>query len=507
MQDRYFTDSRGRGRPHTLQFVGRSVVLHRFAWQFLAAAVVASSGGCGGTKASGGADASAPADASVDVSFVEADGEGFFNPSDDGSDITCLTPGVMCPGGPIVCPDGGRTTLTGTVYDPAGTTPLSGAVVFIPNGAVKAIVPGTSACTCDDPIGDYVTVAVSDATGAFTMTDVPTGKNVPLVVQIGKWRRQVVVPTVVDCATTALPPELTRLPRNRTEGDLPQMALLTGSCDELACFLRGIGIDAQEFTGPDLGGSVHVYRGAGPGPDLMGGGGGTAGDCTGTAGPCPLWSTRQALERYDTVFLGCECGENNQTKPDMTPMHDWLEEGGSVVAVHNQETWFKNGPADFRNVAGWAATDAGASGPFVVDTSFAGGSTLDRWLGTVHALDATGSVPLNAGDVSTSLGPAGSHAAGWIFDRSSGATAATANVQYLSFFTPTPPLDGGPISGNQCGRAILTDVHVGAGGMQSSAPVPMGCSGALDAEARALEFLLFSDVPRCATQAPAPPGH
>jgi hypothetical protein len=72
------------------------------------------------------------------------------------------------------------------------------------------------------------------------------------------------------------------------------------------------------------------------------------------------------------VLLGCECGENNQTKPDMTPIHDWIEEGGTVIAVHDQETWFKNGPTDFRAVADWAGPDAGSSGPFVVDTSQTG---------------------------------------------------------------------------------------------------------------------------------------
>ncbi len=269
----------------------------------------------------------------------------------------------------------------------------------------------------------------------------PSGSNVPLVVQIGKWRRKVTLPRIDPCTTTQVPAELTRLPRNRAEGDLPQMAVLTGACDGIACFLRRVGVDAQEFTGPDAGGRLHVYRGAGPGPDLMGGGGGTAGDCTGGSGPCPLWNTKQQLERYDTVLLGCECGENNQTKPDMTPMHDWLDEGGLVVAVHAQETWFKNGPADFQHVATWVPSPEGqsSSGPFGADTSTPQqrrhvqalarqrqelSPPTERWPSTPPA------------DVSTSMATANAPASTWIHDLSAGDDATAGNVQYLSFLTP-----------------------------------------------------------------------
>jgi hypothetical protein len=440
-------------------------------------------------------------DASVEDAPVEAaasfDDESPFVPDDAGS---CMIPGVVCPGAPAHCPDGGGTSLSGKVFDPAGRTPLYNVIVFVPKdpNALPALVPGTSTCAGCPTIGDYVSATQTDPGGAFTLRNVPAGKNVPLVVQAGKWRRKVSLPNVVDCQDTSVPPELTRLPRNRTEGDLPQMAILTGGCDGLGCFLRRIGVDAQEFTGPDVSGRVHVYRGGiGASPDLQGGGGGMEGDCTGASGPCPLWSTRQELERYDEVLLSCECAENNKTKPDRTPMHDWIEEGGSVIAIHDQETWFKNGPADFQAVATWAAPDAGSPGPWVVDTSFTPGHILDQWLGNVGALSATGLVPLTLADLSVNLGSINGPSTGWIYDRSTGATARTANVQYLSFFS-TPSLDGGPMEGPECGRAILTDVHVDAVDPPNSTPIPESCStGDLSPEEKILEFLFFSDVPQC----------
>ncbi len=409
------------------------------------------------------------------------------------------------------CPDGGTTTLTGTVYDPAGTTPLSGVTVFVPvdpQGPLPPLALGTGSCSasCRTAIATYVTATMTDGHGAFTITSVPTGKNIPVVIQVGKWRREIRVDTS-ECANTTVPASLTRLPRNQSEGDIPQMAIVTGACDELACFVRDIGLDATEFTGPSGGGRLHVYKGAGPGPDLAGGGAGSAGDCS-IAG-CPLWSTKSALEKYDLVLLGCECGEHTETKPDTGPMHDWLDEGGRVLATHYQDTWFKNGPADFQGVASWLAseTNGPTPGPFQVDTTWVGGQALNAWLGNLGALNPDGTLPLSAADVSASVSAAAAGTQQWIDDESS-----PMDPKVLSFATPVGGLplavEGGVIpSGPYCGRAMFTDVHAGGGGMSSSAPVPASCAGAnMDAEEKALEYLFFDLSGPCYVQRSAKDG-
>ncbi|HEX3770696.1 MAG TPA: hypothetical protein VHV30_07530 [Polyangiaceae bacterium] len=431
------------------------------------------------------------------------DGPGFeFASSSGGSDDSAATgddgldlPDACVDGGLCTNPscNGQPTRLLGTVYDPGGTTPLPGVQVFVTLGTLPAITPGLAADTCAQAalIKGLAITVTTDESGRFAIADAPSGSNVPLVMQIGKWRREVFVPSVVPCTDNALPASLTRLPRNRSEGDLPQIAVLTGACDRLACLFARIGVDPSEFTGPTGGGRVHVYRGAGPGPDLEGGGAGPAGDCTGAVGACPLWSTATALSAYDLVALGCECGENNQTKPDRTPMYDWLNAGGQLVAIHDQETWLKDGPGPFPSVATWSDSDATAPGPYTVPPEL-DASPFAAWLDA-----GAGTLALDPSDVAATVTRVDEGVArAWITagDPLDGGTVA-AFVVSTRFAA-----DGGVLAGDAGaapaqGRAIVTDIHVGANGATSTAGVPGSCAtGPLTPEERALESMIFDQT-------------
>jgi hypothetical protein len=421
-------------------------------------------------------------------------------------DTTCSTP----------------TSLTGTVYDPAGANPLYNVIVFIPNDASKlpAITPGTHSCnSCDTSIGDYVVAGATDYKGQFTLSGVPTGQNVPVTVQVGKWRRTTTVNIPNDCASNAVSGKALHLPGKRADGDMPQMAVLTGGCDDLGCFMTGMGIDPTEFTAPGAGGRVDVYQGTGLGG--IGGAAtlskGTAGNCTGAS--CPLWASRKSFEYYDMALFSCECGENNQTKPasGMQALHDWLNEGGKVFASHYQYTWFKNSPqADFQGVANWLMSGAAnpANATEDIDSTFPKGMTFSKWLGVVGALNGAGPPPtITLNDVATSVSTVVTTApqatVRWIYDPSS-----SDDVKYMSFGTPIGGIAPGPDAGetptkSYCGKAVFTDLHTSGSLLSTVSDIPGGCgsnAGMLSPQQKALEFLFF-DLSACVTNDMiTPPG-
>ena len=140
--------------------------------------------------------------------------------------------GVVDAGCTGLCPqiakcDGGvQTTVTGTVWAPGGPNsafgalPVPGAVVYVPNGAVTAFPTGVSCDKCGATAsGAPLVSTTTGADGKFTLKNVPSGANIPLVIQLGKWRRQVQIASVTSCTTQALDGNPTRLPRTNAESD------------------------------------------------------------------------------------------------------------------------------------------------------------------------------------------------------------------------------------------------------------------------------------------------
>ena len=160
------------------------------------------------------------------------------------------------------CAAGTKTTVSGTVYDPAGKVPIYNVIVYVPNADVPALTPGAQCDKCAASAINPVAATITDTHGHFVLEDVPVGANIPLVLQVGKWRRQLKLPSVAACSDTALTDkEITRLPRNKSEGDIPLIAISVGGADSMECLPLRMGLDPAEFTTEAGTGRIHLYAG------------------------------------------------------------------------------------------------------------------------------------------------------------------------------------------------------------------------------------------------------
>jgi hypothetical protein len=92
----------------------------------------------------------------------------------------------------VECDEGATTSISGTVYIPSGELPVYGAVVYVPETELAPLTPGAS-CGCDIS-GEPISSALTDPSGRFVLENVPVGDDVPIVVQVGDWRREVTLP-------------------------------------------------------------------------------------------------------------------------------------------------------------------------------------------------------------------------------------------------------------------------------------------------------------------------
>jgi len=469
---------------------------------------------------------------------------------DDGGDAAAELPRCIVATNQCVatCSGTSTTNVTGTVYDPAGRNPLYGIVVYVPSVPPGPLPAGLCySCSALYDSGMPIAYTVTDAAGNFTLTGVPDGANIPLVVQVGKWRMQYTLPNVSKCqdndgkvaAAMIAAPNVLRLPKNHTEGDIPNIAIATGGADSLECLLSRIGVEKSEYV-PGAGGTgrLHIFQGD---------------QGANTTPPAPvasqgLWPNNTAtavadFSAFDITLLTCEGHETYGAEGGGGPggfggggggtllstmqqqaLFNYATAGGRVFASHFHYAWFNKGPFAAENLATWTPTtemynvDPNAN----IETTLPGGAAFPRgeamkqWLMNVNALDANGELHIVQARHNAVVGAANTASIPWIV------TDAQAQppdqTEYFSFDTPF-----GVAPVEQCGRVVYSDLHVGAAsgdyGQKAGADqipmnsmVPSGCANnALSPQEKALEFMLF-DLSGCITPpdqgaggVPAPP--
>ena len=516
----------------------RAVRLGPAVFLSLAAAMIGGPS-CGGSNdgpsGPGGGEGDAGDDGSLSL--------GGFSASDGAIPPTCPA-GLQCD---VSCPGGATTSVSGTVYDPAGLNPLYNVVVYIAASPLQPLdmgVPtGPDACSCPALFkSGSVAATTTDMDGKFQLKNVPVGENVPVVIQIGKWRRQFLV-TTLACQDSAFGDKLLTLPSTVAAGDMitsmPQIAVSTGSADSLECLMHRIGLPTSEYVAGAGGtGHVHVFAGGqvgGTGGGIDGSGPGSAETPGMTGAPSSyenLWDSPAHLMPYDIVLLSCEGGETYNANP--MALEAYLNAGGRVFASHYQYSWFAgplaskqkySAPSDWGTaLATW--TPVGNGGPNYMSgdvggdmvttlngtsAGFAKGLALDGWLGNVGALGASGvgstEVSIFQPRYNAQVTAANKPSQPWIAYDDTSMSPAKLWTMYFSFDTPIHPTatidEGMP---KYCGRAVYSDLHVaGDPSTVDSMSPPGGCAdGPLSPQEKVLEFMLF-DLSACVLTDSTPP--
>jgi len=411
----------------------------------------------------------------------------------------------------VSCPNGGTTSVSGTVYAPDGTDALPNILVYIPTTALTAFTDGVS--TTNPVVDDAATLvsgsplvqATSAANGTFTVTNVPPGSSIPLVIQAGRWRREFVIPTVASCSNTTLTTvtqggssslagygESTsvRFAQTQGEGDIPKMALVTGHADSLECSLRKVGIADSEFTdytvnvssGGSAPGRVNLFQGTGNS-------GVSAGTTTHTestlVGSTSTDFSGSLLGSYNVLMLPCQGnGTNYSTEDGRTNAIAFTGAGGRIFATHHS-AFYINQDAAIDGAANWTSDSTLGNANGTINTGFSSGNTMAEWLQDIGATTTQGLVAMTSlFNDQTGVNPP---TQAWTT-----LTSNSSDVLQFSFYTPV-----GAATSAQYGRVMFNEYHVDSSNSGSSQIFPAECTGTMaktspmSAQEHMLEYSLF----------------
>jgi hypothetical protein len=469
---------------------------------------------CGGTAVSGfdgGGRDGGPGGGGGDATMKDGSVPILVMDTGTGSDTGACS-GIAC--NVQSCGGGVETTVSGYVYAPNGQLPLYDVQVFIPNAPLAPFVKGVQCLNCGAPLsGAPIATALSDSTGHFVLTGVPTGDNVPIVVQLGKWRRQTAIPKVTGCVDNPLnDPNLTRLPVNQMEGSMPHVALTTGGCDQMGCMLAKLGIDPMEF-GTQADGynkAINIYNGSGGGYSV-----------TGATEAINLWGDPTVLNTYDEAIFSCECYEAPDSKgggvgaPSYGVVTDYLNAGGRIFTTDFQYVWYKYSPDPNIGGSGSATIGLGeitggapgGGNPMTLSTTIPKAVALSAWLKNVFS-----GVPLPSGATYPldSYSQMNEVEADYVFSNIQ-SLDPTKTIDWADSPSPTGPriftvdTPVGVPSTMQCGRGVHIDAHVDSYPQTVGPGFPTsGCGVPLKGDEAAFAFFFF-DLSSCISNEKVPP--
>jgi len=453
----------------------------------------------------------------------------------------------------VACDGGTTTSITGTVYagiqvggqtawNTGSPDPVPGVLVFIPTTALTSFdsnpnLPQISCSQCGaDVSGTPLVSTTTNYDGTFTLPNVPVGISFPLVIQLGKWRREFTInaiPAASACTTVTASEQSDagavagafNMPSVEAEGNIPLTAISTGNWDPIECVLLKMGVAQSEFTsygtwhGVDAGatekpGRVHIYtshatgeaENRGPGAILAPQEDETVLMGTGATGG----ATNGTYMMYDQILLPCWGDEFNGARSagELANIINYGTAGGHFFATHYSYIWLHNNGA-YNGVANWGIGDDTNLG----ETAFTGTvsqsvppptptppGTFVEWLNYVKALNTNTTPPTAPPSPAYVTIQQGRHdvdsvtasSTAWITSPSDPNNGTGEMLLHFTFNTPVG-------QATQCGHGIFSDFHVTVPGALAPAQTtfPNECTaGLMTSQERILEYMIW-DLSSC----------
>jgi len=484
------------------------------------------------------------------------------------------TPDAGCTGlcnQQVTCPAGKTTSIKGVVRAPtprrflgnnAMPDPIPGVVVYVPNAPLENFTEKVTCSPCGAEVsGSPLVKTFTDVDGSFELKNVPVGQNIPLVIQLGRWRRKIIIPSVTACTTLTLSDLRPNTPKNgngadgagleetrnlrfpRVQGEfgvpennIPLHAYVTGGVDKMECVLRKVGIADSQFSAPNGTGRVRLYQGRSyedQGGDMstevchidrpwwQGGdinytcgaiapGTNAIGDGANAHPGVDLYGSPTELNKYDLALFGCEGRPINRDAQHVQNMINYTNAGGRLFATHFHYKWLDNDgngntPA-WSSTANWTNENQGGLSDTLtinVDTSVDKTRTFASWLNLVGALYSnnypTNPPTIRVNEPRRDVNVINSPPSQvWAYHATNGTPDF---VQHFTFNTPLPkPVNPDP----QCGRVVFSDFHVIDASLKSPT-FPSECNNdEMNAQERVIEYMLF-DLASCISPDKPPP--
>ncbi|SEF95131.1 Ig-like domain (group 3) [Bryocella elongata] len=305
-------------------------------------------------------------------------------------------------------------TFTGQVYSPLGPAvtgstaahgdPIPNILVFVQDPAsplpvfsqgVTVPAAGQNGCAVQPNLVPATVLgsALTDYSGTYTFNVSGTvSYPINVVIQAGKWRRQyqftqAQVASYTSGTVVTLP--ILSMPSNQSQGDLPHIAVVTGSADQIECIFPQIGVSASEVTDPTGTGSINFFSGNASSGEIV-----SSSTPTETQLVNPAANGAIPISNYDMVIFGCQTWNAGIVDSDVAPyaknVEAFANEGGRVFGTHGAATWITT-PSDWSGIAtfDYSGSDSeAASITGQLSTAYTGEPTLAAWMGYIGALNA-----------------------------------------------------------------------------------------------------------------------